>query len=459
MVDAVRSAADDAGCTALLAQVGCIAIPQGMWSYGDPARLVADEIGSPQAKTVRAEFGVLQQTLISNACESIVRGEIDVAVVAGGEAKYRQLIASINGVEAGERTQRDAVADIVIKPASEIWLEAEAAAGLGMPVGFYAIYASALRAHNGWNMAQDREKVAALYQRFSEIAADNPQAWRRQRISAERFLQIDDKNPMLAFPYSKLHNTSWNVDQAAGLILTSAAKAQALGIPQQRWVFPLAAAESNHMVALSQRKNLHQLPGARICAESVLSAHDLLPDDIDYWDLYSCFPVAVQLYASAAKIPADRDYTVTGGMPFAGGPLNNYVLQSAVKMAQLLRGKKPAYGMLSSVSGMLTKQAFSLWSGQPGQRPYRAVDLSAEVESETAVMQVIDGYCGEGVIAGCTVLFQSGRPDRAVAVIDIDEHTRCIAHHENPQWMQHMMEEECVGCRVAVSEGVFSLLL
>src|SRR6185437_10259088 len=56
MAQAVRAAAADSGAASLLAAVDRIAVPQGTWSYPDPARLVADRVGASRARTHLTEL-------------------------------------------------------------------------------------------------------------------------------------------------------------------------------------------------------------------------------------------------------------------------------------------------------------------------------------------------------------------------------------------------------------------
>ncbi len=456
MAQALRRAAEAAAAPALLQQIQRIYVPKGMWAYSDPARLVAEAVGSPEATTVFADIGILQQTLMGDACARIARGEIDVAVVAGGEAKYRQLRAKIAGVACEETTQ-ESPADVVLEPEQEMWLPAESNAGLGMPVGYYAIFASALRAALGDDPDSYRDKVAAMYARFSEIAAGNPHAWKREPVAADRIRNPDAKNPMLAFPYTKLHNTSWNVDQAAALVFTSVAKARELGIPESQWVYPLASTESNHMLPMSQRDSLCELPGARIAGERALECAGVSATDIDLWELYSCFPVAVEIYARELGVPADKDLTVTGGMPFAGGPLNNYVLQATVRMVEMLQARGGGTGMVSSVSGFLTKQAWGIWSTAAPARDFAHVDVRDEVAAAAPPRQVLETYGGEGSIAGYTVLYGGDGPQHAVAVVDTDAGDRCVAINADYDVIAAMETEEFVGRRVRVDGNQFTV--
>src|SRR4051812_32226464 len=51
MVEAARRAAADAGSPALLPAIESITVPQGMWEYRNPAKLVAEALGCPRATT------------------------------------------------------------------------------------------------------------------------------------------------------------------------------------------------------------------------------------------------------------------------------------------------------------------------------------------------------------------------------------------------------------------------
>lgn len=459
MIKAVRTAATDAGSEQLLADADSISVPKGIWSYTDPARLVAAEIGASKAQSVLAEIGILQQTLIADACQSIAAGDRAIAIVCGGEAKFRALRATITGTALDrDIAQLDAEADVTLQPEQEIWSQIESDAGLGMPVGFYAILESALRHQRGQTVDQHRDQISELYENFSRVAVDNPAAWNRELTTAEAIRNPIGKNKMLAFPYTKLHNSQWNVDQAAGLIFCSVQKARALGIPEHKWVYPLASTESNHMVNTSQRRELHCCPGARVAGQKALEIGGVASSDLTHLDMYSCFPAAVQIYAQELSIPLDQQLTVTGGMAFGGGPLNNYVLQASCRMAELLRAESDkASGLVTSVSGMLTKQGFGLWSNQPGEHPFEYADVTAQVKVNCDALELVDNVEGSGRVAGYTVLYSGDNPARAIAVCDIDNERRTVAYSEDAAVMQRMMTEDLCGAPVTLSLGIFAL--
>lgn len=457
MIKAAKQAAQDAGSPALLQFVECIYVPKGLWSYPDPGRLIADAIGAT-AHTVLADFGILQQTLMGDACERIARGEIRCALIAGSEAKFRQLQAHIQGVlltELPQHTQPDET----MTPAEEMTLAAEVQAGLMMPVGFYALMESALRFERGETVDENRDRLAALYSRMSAIAAENPHAWKREVVTAEAIRNAEGKNRLLAFPYTKYHNSEWNVDQACALLLCSKSLADELGVAASKRVYPLASSESNHMLCLSQREHIAQAPGANTSLEFALKHAGITIDELDLLELYSCFPAAVQVFAEAAGVDtASRDTTVTGGMPFAGGPLNNYVLQATCRMAELLRESAllKCYGAVSSVSGMMTKQAWGLWSNQPPVKAFAFLDVSEQVAANSRVLTVLDQYEGAVTIVAYTVLFQGDHPVRAIVIADTADRQRVLAWSENISLMHDMMATEWCGRQIHVNiEGEF----
>jgi acetyl-CoA C-acetyltransferase len=459
MLRAARAAEDDAGAAGLLAKVGRVAMPRGQWHYADAGRAIAAAIGAPGAESVLALVGILQQSLIGDACAAIASGAIDVALVVGGEARYRNLRGRILGVETPE-TDAPGTPDVTHQfEDGNLVLESEVRGGLGgMPVGYYAIIESALRATGGVTVDAQRDKVAALYGRFSEIAAGNPHAWRREPVAADAIRDPSEKNPMLAFPYTKLHNSSWNVDQATALLLCSVGVAEAAGVDPSRWVFPLVSAESNHALALSQRPALAECPGVRIAGERAFSLAGVGAADVDLVELYSCFPVAVQSHARELGVSASMDWTVTGGMPFAGGPFNSYVLQSTGTMAQRLRHARPgAVGLVTSVSGLLTKHGVAVWSTAPGPGPFEWADVTGEVAASVTPVPVVPGAdaAGPATVAGHTVIHNAGGR-LGVALVDLANGSRAMVSTEDAGIVDSMEVDEWVARAVTVNHGTFT---
>ena len=463
MYVAVEAAGVDSGARAALSGVQHIAVPRGRWAYRNPAGAIAQRIGATQATTVLASVGVLQQSLIGEACARIARGECHTTLVTGADAGYRLLRAQIAGQEVSERaTEGDP--DISLTPKDELRHPVEKRAGIKMPVALYAIMESAYRARQGWSIDEHRNRLAELGARFARVAADNPHAWDRRALDAAAIRDTGERNPMQAFPYTRLHCSTWNVDQAAALLFCSAARAEQLGIARERWVTPLASTESNHMVAVSARADLAACPGARIAGQAALDAGGITAQDLDLIELYSCFPIAVEAYAAELGLPLTRDLTVTGGMAFAGGPYNNYVFQATCRAAGLLRAGRGRHALVSSVSGVLTKQAFGLWSSAAASaaspsvlaapRAFTHVDVSDAVAREVGVLEVLDDFSGTATVAGFTVLHGRGKAARGLVLADTPQGQRVLATTEDAALTARMQSEEFVGRPVRIEHNV-----
>ncbi len=442
MLQAVAAAGADSGSAQTLRGVQHIGVPRGRWSYANPAGEIARHIGAPGALSVLADVGVLQQSLIGEACARIAQGAAHTTLVAGADAGWRLLRAQIAGQTVSERQQPDSP-DIYLKPKSELRHPAEKRAGLKMAVGLYALMESAFRAAQGWSVSEHRDRLARLGVDFSRIAASNPRAWQRRVLSVADIREASPRNPMQAFPYTRSHCSSWNVDQAAALLFCSATRASELGIDRSRWIYPLASTESNHMLAVSARAQLHDCPGARIAGAAAVAALGIDASQIDLIELYSCFPVAVQVYAQALGLPLERDLTLTGGMAFAGGPYNNYVLQATCRAVELMRAGQGRTALVSSVSGVLTKQGFGAWSTQP-LADFVHLDVSDAVARQAGALEVLDSYSGPARIAGFTVLHARDQAPRGVAVVTTPAGQRAVVSTTEVGLIARMQVEEFV---------------
>lgn len=453
MLAAVRAAGHDCGHPALLAGTQYLGVPRGRWHYRNPAGGIAADLGATQAVTVLASVGVLQQSLLGEACARIARGEAHTTLIVGADAGYRLLRAQIAGVTASER-QQDDEPHFALAPQDDLFHPVETRAGFAMPVGLYAIMESAWRARQAWSVREHRDYLATLYSAFAAIAADNPHAWQRTPLTATEIRDATARNPMQAFPYTRAHCSTWNVDQAAALLFCSQARALQLGIPRDKWIYPLASTQSSHMTTVSARADLSRCLGAQIAGQAALAAAGLHIDDIDLLELYSCFPIAVTSYAEALNVDPLRALTITGGMPFAGGPFNNYVLQATCRAAELLRARGQGTALISSVSGMLTKPGFGLWSTQTTAQGFVQADVSADVATRTQTLPVLDDYYGAATIAGYTVLHGRAQTTRAVALVDTPGGQRVLTSSTAPALLARLESEEYVGrvMRVAGTE-------
>ena len=452
MVDAVEAAGRDTGISAVLTGTQYVAVPRGRWRYRNPAGAVARAIGAPSATQVLADVGVLQQSLIGEACARIARGEAHTTLVTGADAGYRLLRAQITGMAVTETTQTDDP-HLSLAPKEHLFHIAERRAGLEIPVALYAIMESAFRARHGWSVDAHRDRLARLYAHFSTIAANNPHAWHRHSVSIDTIRNAGPRNPMQAFPSTRHHCSTWNVDQGSALLFCSVARANALGIHPSKWIYPVASTESNAMVPVSARGEIDACPGARITGEAALMAGQMTIREVDLVELYSCFPIAVSAYAQALGLDLETPHTITGGMPFAGGPFNNYVLHASGRAAELLRQGQRRTALVSSVSGLLTKQAFGLWSTKPPSGGFTCADLSSMVAQQSDIRDVVEDFTGNGSVVGYTVLHSRDQLSRGIVLLDIGHRRRAIATTENPEHIDRLERDEWIGQHLTIDQN------
>jgi acetyl-CoA C-acetyltransferase len=459
MVRAVRQAATDAGSEALLAQIESISVPQGMWEYRNPGRLIARALGCPSARSILSDLGVLQLSLLSDLCRAIAAGEQHVGVITGGEAKFREQRGAILGQPVANTEQApETPPPDVHHTSSDPWAsDLESRAGLAGPVELFAIMESALRHAEGLDIDRHRDRIAELYSRFSEVAAANPRAWRREALSPRAVRDPSPRNAMLAFPYTKRHSSQWNVNQAVAILVCSAARAAELRLDRDGWIFPLAAAQSKHVVPLAQQQRLHTHPGTVLSGERALALAGISVRDVDAAELYSCFPAAIQSFARDLKLPETWPWTVTGAMPFAGGPYNSFSLEGVARMVEVLRagGSERQIGLVSNLSGIFGKQACALFSNLPNADGYRYEDVTAEVAACDLPLSLDGDYVGPAAIVGYTVVFVGGVTSHAIAVCDTPGGQRTVVRSEDRALLESMTREEFCGRVVQVAGATF----
>ena len=465
MAAAVLAAAADAGVADLASRADRIAVPQGTWSYPDPARLVAAAVGASGARTHLVEVGVPQQSLVNEALAAIAAGRSEVAVVVGGEAKARADAARRAGTDAPETPQPGAVPDAVVRRPGPVVDAVEVATGLWEPVVQYAMIDSALRAAEEQTVGAHRAGIARLWERFNQVAAANPAAAFGTRRTAGEIDTPGPGNRLLAFPYNKWHATQWGVDQAAALLLCAAEVAEDAGVSRDRWVFPLVALESSHAVSLLRRAQPWRWPAMEVLGRATAAHLGRPVAEVEVAEVYSCFPAAVRVQQRALGLDPDGTPTVTGGMAFAGGPFNNFTYQALAAVVARLRADPGSLGMVTTVSGLLTKPGIGVWGTHPPGAPPLVADLAATAELATDVVpafDALDAYSGPGVVVAYTVTPSPGAPPpagpgRTVVLADTPGGMRAVATCEEQALAERAMAEELVGVPVHLEQGSFRL--
>ena len=452
MDKAVKEAFSDSGNLSIKDYIDEIRIPKGFWRYRDPGKWIAKNNDFKNIPTTYVtKIGVLQQNLINEACLKIERGEINASIILGGEARYKQLRSHIEKKDYFE-TELDENPDFYIKAKEDLYGDEELAELGAMAVGYYATMETAIRRNDGENIEEHKNNIASMYKEFSKVASDNEDGWLDHPYSKEEILNASKKNKMLAYPYNKLHCTSWNVNQSAALVICSEELANKLTIGSKKRVYPIFSSENNHMIAIQQRPKLFESLGMSYAAKSTNRVMKKLNIELDAYDLYSCFPAAVKMFTKSLQLGCEISKTVTGSMPYAGGPLNSFVIHSTVKMIQKIRDSEVNHGLVTGVSGMMTKQSFCVW-GKEYKEQFIFDDVTEQAKLDENPVELSHIAEGEGEIIGYTVIEGSENGLKAVLYLDDEKKHRKVISSYDKDFINLLMEEEWVGKKVNFKDG------
>ncbi len=443
MVEAVERAADDAGNRDLLRRVDSVRVVKGAWPYRNPGRIIADRIGAAARETlISPDGGNTPQSLVNASALAIERGELDAVVLVGAEGIYTRRRAKRAGGRIPYTDDRDAEEATPIGTDVTMSSDLEMARGFEAPVNIYPMFELAIRHARGESPEQHLQRISELWERFNAVAVQNPYAWIRTPMTAEQIRTPSDTNRLVGYPYTKSMNSNWDLDQAAAVILCSDELAASLGIAKDRWVFPHAGTDAHDTYLISNRDNYHSSPAIRTAARRAFELAGATPDDVAHVDLYSCFPSAVQIAAAEIGFSEDRQLTVTGGLPFAGGPLNNYVMHSIATMVGVLREDPGTLGLCSANGGYVTKHAIGLYSTEPPATGFRHADVQDEVD-RFPTRDVVADHVGAATIESYTVMHGHEGPEQALVAALLADGRRTFVNSRDAQTMATLVAEDC----------------
>ena len=455
-VDLMAAAARQAADSKVLEAVDSIRVVNVLSAhYRDPGLLLGERIHAAEFTTLYSPVGGnVPQSLVNQACLDIQQGRAGVVLLAGAETWRTRRGLKARGSKLVWTVQDDSV------PMAEVAGDdvpmagdAEIRIGLDRPAYVYPLFEQALRIANDESIEDHSRRVGELWARFNAVAVDNPHAWIRKPATAEEITQPGPRNRMISWPYTKLMNSNNMVDQGAALILTSVEQAKCLRIPAERWIYPHAGTDAHDTPAIGDRDELYRSTAIRIAGARVLQLADLRIDDIDYVDVYSCFPSAVQVAAAELGLAVDdpgRPLTVTGGLTFAGGPWSNYVMHSIATMAELLVANPGRRGLITANGGYLTKHSFGVY-GTEAPAEFRWEDMQSEVDREPARDGLVE-WEGIGTVEAWTTPFnRDGQPEQAFLAVRTPDGSRALAQIADPVAAAVTVREDIGGAKVAVA--------
>ncbi len=417
----------------------------------NPPRSVADRLGLKATRHIYSHSGGnMPQFLVNQFAESIARGEMRAALLCGGEALRTQHALERSGAAADWNEEPGGTPELV-GDARRGWSDHEEQHRLRAAITMYPLFENALRGARGRTIEQHQHHIGTLMVQFAAVAAVNPLAARRDGYSAEELITVNERNRWIGFPYPRLMNAHAYIDQSAALVMTSVATAHELGIPRDKWVFLHGCADAHDHWFVSQRIDFHSSPAIRAASRQALAMTGKTLDQIDLFDLYSCFASAVQIGCREIGLAEDdpRGLTITGGLPFFGGPGNNYVTHSISEMMRRLRARPGAFGLVTANGNYVTKHSFGVYSTSAPAGPWQRENPAVLQATMDALPKApfTETPQGKATIETYTVMHGRDGPEFAVVFGRLnDSGRRFIANlPDDPSTLWDLQDREGLG--------------
>jgi acetyl-CoA C-acetyltransferase len=465
-VEAARRAGADAGGR-LLERVEVVAsVASFALRHPDPGRLVADRLGLSGVRTLQTWVGGnMPQFMLNELGAEIAAGRLDVALIFGVENLHSRKKGE--GAAVAEPDSTGGEPAPMVGDNRPGWTADEAAHQAAAPRAIYPLFEAALRAAAGRGLEEHRQVVSELWARFAAVSGTRQAAWSQKAWSPEEIATPGPDNRMVIYPYTKRMCANMFTDQAGAMLLCSPEAARAAGVPEERLVYLHAGADGADSQFFTGRWSLAEFPGLRVTAADSLAGAGVDVDDIARFDLYACFPSAVQAAMNELGLAGsaggdERPLTLTGGLSFFGGPGNNFVTHSVAAMVDACRADPGSLGMVTGVGYFLTKHSAGVYSTRPPARGFVRVDPAAtRARIDAAPTREPAGpYAGPATVEATTVHY-SREGDPAIAVFSTltPDGRRALANSTDPSTLTSMVSEEWAGRPVElVTDGTVNEL-
>lgn len=335
MVAALKKADADAGGWWINALDSIAVVNQiSFTKLGDCAAHLAQHFGIAPKFVEQTPYptGESPVQLLNEAANRIGAGEIEVAAIVGAEA----LRTAAERARAATGEKKDALRDVASGGAKSVMHQH----GLVAPTDLYPLYENATRASWGQSLAEAQAESGAIWAGMSAVAAANDNAWIRTPLTADQITSADGDNRPIAFPYQKRMVANSSVNQGAGFIVTSLARAKAAGIAADQIVHVGMGAAAHETHNMLKRDQYVQPAGMVVTIEETLKRNGLTVDDLDHVELYSCFPCIPKMARRILGWPLEKPITAFGGLTFGGGPIGNYMSHAIASMVDKLRAER-----------------------------------------------------------------------------------------------------------------------
>lgn len=417
------------------------------WPYDDPVGRLATELGaSPGHRHYSVIGGTTPQVLVNRTAAAMARGEMELALVCSAEALATMRAAKKRGEKLPWSHRKST--PFPWEPPHESELAHEVVQAWET----FPLWDTARRARLGWSLADDAAEAARVMAAMSVVAAGNPHAWRPVALDAVTVGTPTPENRYVGWPYTKHEVAVMDVDMSAALLLATAEKADALGVPEDRRLYLSGWAYAEDPESIAARSDMSRSEGMAVAGRHALAAACVGLADIDAFDVYSCFPSSVRLGCDALGLALDdpRGLTVTGGLPYAGGPASGYLTHVIASTYERFCAR-PGRALVTGVGMHLAKHVAAVWSSTPGVPVTESGDLQAEVDAAQPSEPLLTACAGPGTVRAYTVAHgRDGAPVQGLVVVDTAD-GRALARVHQAELLTDAESRELVGERVELT--------
>src|ERR1700720_791430 len=422
-----RAEADSGG--KLLGEIQSLDIVNFLsWRYRDPEIQLAGRLGiQPKHAYYGPVGGQSPIRYLDEAAQRIARGECSVAAICGAEAQSTATKAQRAGVD----LPWTPFAHDVAEPKRGAAFQKPMAVKLGVftPVTLYPFYEAATSAHWGQTPREAVAESGQLWSTYSNVAAQNPNAWLQRRFTPEEITTPTPDNRLIAWPYTKLMVANPTVNMGSAVLMTSLAKARAAGIAEDRLIHIWGGASAEEPRDYLVRDQFFESHAQNAVLKAVMQLAGGDGKAFDAIELYSCFPCVPKMARRTLGLGPDMRPTVNGGLTFFGAPLNTYMTHAACAMIRKLRGGA-RLGLLYSQGGFVTKH-HALVLSRLAPQALLAQDTSVQAEADRhrrAVPDFVTEASGNGSVESFTVIYgRNGEVEHGVVMLRTSDNARALA--------------------------------
>ncbi|WP_099025744.1 acetyl-CoA acetyltransferase [Mycolicibacterium palauense] len=416
-------------------------------------RSVAHRVGAAPARAVLEPLGGHgPQKLLTEFAGAIAAGEADTVLLVGSEP----------GSTARYFAKRDDKPDFTEKVGGQLedrgygyeqYIdEYTVAHGMTGAPAQYGLLDNARRARLGRSVEAYRQAMGELFAPFSRVAAKNPFASAPVERSVAELTTVTDDNRMICDPYPRLMVARDQVNQGSAALMMSISAADRLGVPVEKRVYLHGHADLREQPPLD-RADLGASVSAELAVGEALRMAGIALADVATFDLYSCFPFPVFAVCDAVGLATDdpRGLTLTGGLPFFGGPGNSYSLHGIAETVAAMRDGKGRFGLVGANGGIMSKYSVGVYSSEPVEfRPDAGAALQADIDARPRI-PVTRHVNGGGTVETYSVRYDwPVRTGMIIGRLDTDD-SRFMALTEDADLVALMSDGDPLGAHIAVT--------